>query len=176
MKQKHSLTDRPVHSYWHPITAGTALGIVLLLTFLATGHGLGASGAATNAVALLGLQVSPLSIYANAYLAPMVEQGHLISNWMSWEVVGLALGALISARLGGRFRVQTDGQRSLGTHRRLTGAFVGGLLAGFGARVSAGCTSGLGLSGAATMGVAAFVFLALFFATGLLVSRWIRGV
>lgn len=176
MNESHSSTDGPVQAYWHPIAAGTALGCVLLLTFLATGHGLGASGAATNAVALLGLLVSPQSIQANAYLAPMVEHGRLASNWMSWEVVGLALGALFSARIAGRFRVQVDGQRSLGTRRRLLGAFIGGLLAGFGARVSAGCTSGLGLSGAAAMGVAAFVFLALFFATGLLVSRWVRGV
>jgi uncharacterized membrane protein YedE/YeeE len=50
------------------------------------------------------------------------------------------------------------------------------LLAGFGARVAGGCTSGLGLSGAAALGIAAFVFLALFFATGLIVNRIVRGV
>jgi hypothetical protein len=49
-------------------------------------------------------------------------------------------------------------------------------MAGFGARVAAGCTSGLGLSGAATLGVAAFVFLGLFFATGLIASRLVKGV
>ena len=50
------------------------------------------------------------------------------------------------------------------------------VLAGFGARVAGGCTSGLGLSGAAALGIAAFVFLALFFATGLITSRIVRGV
>jgi hypothetical protein len=34
----------------------------------------------------------------------------------------------------------------------------------------------MGLSGAAALGVSAFVFLALFFATGLLVSRLVKGV
>jgi hypothetical protein len=42
--------------------------------------------------------------------------------------------------------------------------------------VAGGCTSGLGLSGAAALGIAAFVFLALFFATGLIVNRIVRGV
>ena len=88
----------------------------------------------------------------------------------------LALGALASAWVAGRFRFQLDGQLSIGTGRRLMTAFVGGLLAGFGARVAAGCTSGLGLSGAATLGISAFVFLGVFFAVGLGVSRWVRGV
>ena len=69
-----------------------------------------------------------------------------------------------------------DGARSIGTPRRVATALAGGLLAGFGARVAAGCTSGLGLSGAATLGIAAFVFLGLFFAVGLVVSRIVRGV
>jgi uncharacterized membrane protein YedE/YeeE len=88
----------------------------------------------------------------------------------------VALGALAAAFLGGRFRVQFDGARSVGTPRRAATALVGGLLAGFGARVAAGCTSGLGLSGAATLGIAAFVFLGTFFAAGLIVSRLVKGV
>ena len=35
---------------------------------------------------------------------------------------------------------------------------------------------GLGLSGAATLGIAAFVFLATFFASGLIMHRIIKGV
>ena len=49
-------------------------------------------------------------------------------------------------------------------------------IASIGARVAAGCTSGLGLSGAATLGIAAFVFLGTFFITGLIVHRLVRGV
>jgi uncharacterized protein len=88
----------------------------------------------------------------------------------------VALGALVSAFLAGRFRVQFDGSRSVGPGRRLVTALVGGLMAGFGARVAAGCTSGLGLSGAATLAIAAFVFLGAFFAVGLVASRVVRGL
>jgi uncharacterized membrane protein YedE/YeeE len=71
--------------------------------------------------------------------------------------------------------VQLDGQRNIGTPQCVTKALIGGLLAGFGARIADDCTSGMGLSGAATLGVAAFVFLG-FFVTGLIVSRLVKGV
>jgi hypothetical protein len=106
----------------------------------------------------------------------MVEGGNPLSSWISWQVVGVALGALVAAFMAGRFRVQFEGARSIGTPRRLFSTLLGGLLAGFGARVAAGCTSGLGLSGGATLGIAAFVFLGTFFAAGLIVNRLVRGV
>jgi uncharacterized membrane protein YedE/YeeE len=86
------------------------------------------------------------------------------------------LGGFVSALIAGRFRVQLDGQKSIGSSKRLMTALAGGLLAGFGARISAGCTSGLGLSGAATLSIAGFCFLITFFITGLIVSRIVRGV
>jgi hypothetical protein len=158
------------------LAAGIALGLVLLLTFVLTGHGLGATGATTRVTAWLGLEAAPAATQANAYLGPMVKNGNPIPSWISWQVVGVALGALVSAFFAGRFRVQLDGARSVGTSRRMLTALVGGLLAGFGARVSAGCTSGLGLSGAATLGIAAFVFLGAFFVAGLVASRLMKGV
>lgn len=162
--------------FWHPLTAGVALGLVLLGTFVLTGHGLGATGATTRFTAWLGLQLAPAATAANGYLGPMVESGSPLSSWISWQVIGVALGALASALMAGRFRLQFDGLRSIGAGRRVLTALLGGGLAGFGARVAAGCTSGLGLSGAATLAVAAFVFLCTFFAAGMIASRLIRGI
>lgn len=162
--------------FWAPWFAGVALGLVLLLTFVLSGHGLGASGAATHIVAGTGLLLLPEVTKANGYLGPMVAEGSPMGSWITWEVLGVALGALAAAFMAGRFRVQLDGADTVGTPQRLIKALAGGLLAGFGARVSAGCTSGLGLSGAATLGIAAFVFLGVFFAAGLLVSRVVKGV
>ena len=167
---------RPVLPFWSPLWAGIALGLVLLLTFVWTGHGLGATGATTRLTAWLALALAPAVTAANPYLGPLVENGHPLSSWISWQVLGVALGALASAFWAGRLRVQWDGERSIGRGRRILTALVGGALAGFGARVAAGCTSGLGLSGAATLSIAAFVFLAVFFVAGLLVTRLIRGV
>jgi uncharacterized membrane protein YedE/YeeE len=167
---------KTIKPFWSPVWAGVALGFVLLLTFMLTGHGVGATGATTRLTAWLGLQLAPAATASNSYLAPLVQGGHPLSSWITWQVIGVALGALASAFWAGRLRVQWDGERSIGRARRILTALVGGLLAGFGARVAAGCTSGLGLSGAATLSIAAFVFLGVFFIVGLLVSRWIKGV
>jgi len=176
MSTSLSSPGRAVKPFWPPLAAGIALGLVLLLTFVWTGHGLGATGASTRVAAWMGLVVAPAATQANGYLGPMVQGGNPVASWITWQVIGVALGALVAAFMGGRFRVQMDGARSIGTPRRVATALAGGLLAGFGARVAAGCTSGLGLSGAATLGIAAFVFLGLFFAVGLVVSRIVRGV
>ncbi|MEY2781348.1 MAG: hypothetical protein RL307_1052 [Pseudomonadota bacterium] len=162
--------------FWHPLFAGIVLGLVLFLTFLLTGHGLGATGFTTRLVVWLGLGVAPDATMGNEYLGGMAESGNPLSSWITWQVIGVVIGAFLSARLAGRFRIQIDGQRTVGTPKRLFWAAVGGLIAGFGARVSAGCTSGLGLSGAATLSLAGFVFLGTFFVAGLIATRLIKGV
>jgi hypothetical protein len=40
--------------FWGPLRAGLSLGAVLLLTFMLTGHGLGATGFTTRLTAWLG--------------------------------------------------------------------------------------------------------------------------
>lgn len=173
---KMSSTASPVKPFWHPLVAGVALGLVLLLTFVWTGHGLGATGASTRLSAWLGSVFAHDATVGNAYLGPLLAHGNPMPNWITWEVIGVALGALASAMLARRFRIQLDGARSVGSTKRMATALVGGMLSGFGARVAAGCTSGLGLSGAATLSIAAFVFLAVFFVAGLVATKLIRGV
>ena len=65
-------------------------------------------------------------------------------------------------------------KKFLGGAKRPLTALIGGVAAGFGARVAAGCTSGLGLSGAATLSLAGFTFLITFFVTGLVMSRFMK--
>jgi uncharacterized membrane protein YedE/YeeE len=120
------------------------------------------------------MNLAPIATEANEYLGGMVEDGKPLSAWITWQVIGVAIGALVSAWLAGRMRLQLDGKRFLGGAKRPVTALVGGILAGFGARVAAGCTSGMGLSGAATLSLAGFVFLITFFAVGLVASRLMK--
>ena len=153
---------------WNAYMAGGLLGIVLLATFVATGHGLGASGFTTALAAKSAAAVAPAAVAGNKYLGPMVAEGaNPLDSWITWQVIGVAIGAVLSATLNGRFHWRFEGPTRLPTSKRAAFAILGGLAAGFGARISAGCTSGLGLSGAATLAVAGFVFLAGFFAMGL---------
>ena len=160
--------------YMNPLLAGILLGMVLLATFVVTGHGLGATGFTTRLTAWVGMYVAPVATNANDYLGGMVEEGKPLNAWITWQVVGLALGALLSAIFAKRIYIQLDGKKFLGGSKRPFTALFGGILAGFGARVAAGCTSGLGLSGAAVLSLAGFTFLGTFFAVGLLVSRFLK--
>ncbi len=161
--------------YWPAWLAGLALGVVLLLTFILTGHGLGATGFTTRLTAWLGDIAVPQWTLANDYLGPLVEDGAVLSSWISWQVVGVFLGALVSAWLAGRLAWRIEGAASAGRTGRLLKALAGGVLAGIGARIAAGCTSGVGLSGAAVLSVAGFVFLGAFFAAGLIAARLSGG-
>ncbi len=160
--------------YMNPLLAGILLGTVLLATFVVTGHGLGATGFTTRLTAWIGMYIAPVATNANDYLGGMVEEGRPLNAWITWQVIGVALGALLSAFMAKRIHIQLDGKKFLGGAKRPMTALFGGILAGFGARVAAGCTSGLGLSGAAVLSLAGFVFLGTFFATGLLVSRFMK--
>jgi uncharacterized membrane protein YedE/YeeE len=165
----------PEKPYWPAWAAGIALGVVLLLTFVLTGHGLGATGFTTRLSAWLGDEVAPKWTLANDYLGPMVEDGSVLSSWITWQVLGVFLGAFVSALLARRIAWRVEGGSSAGTVGRLLKALGGGIFAGFGARIAAGCTSGVGLSGAAVLSVAGFVFLGAFFAAGLVAARLSGG-
>ncbi|MBT9456426.1 MAG: transporter, partial [Burkholderiaceae bacterium] len=82
--------------FWPNWLAGVALGLVLLLTFVWTGHGLGATGASTRLTAALAHGVAPAATEANGYLGPMVKNGNPLPSWISWQVLGVAIGALLA--------------------------------------------------------------------------------
>ena len=164
-----------VRPFWSPLTAGIALGLVLLATFLLTGHGLGASGFFARLTAWLGGEVARPATQANSYLGPFLKGAvGPLASWISWEILGVMLGALIAALASGRFRARIDGPTKLGSSGRMALALGGGILTGFGARLARGCTSGIGLSGGATLAVAAFLFLIAFFIAGVVASWMVR--
>lgn len=167
--------ELPERPYWPNWVAGLALGVVLLLTFVLTGHGLGATGFTTRLSAWLGDVVLPKWTSGNDYLGPFLEDGPVLASWITWQVLGVFAGGLVSAFLAGRMHWRIEGEASAGRVGRLLKALAGGVLAGFGARIAAGCTSGVGLSGSAVLGVAGFVFLGAFFAAGLIASRLTGG-
>lgn len=167
--------SNPIRPLWPPYVAGVVLGLVLILTYILAGNGVGASGMFARMAAAVGTAVVPETTQGNAYLGPMVADGkNPFAAWIVLEVIGIAVGALLAAVNAGRFRFQLDGTHKLGRNRRIGFALLGGALAGFGSRVAAGCTSGIGLSGTAMLGISGFVFLLTFFLAGLAVSVLMR--
>ena len=169
------MTPRP-RPFWPPLVAGLALGAALLTTFLITGHGLGASGFITRLGVQLSAWLAPDATAANSYFGPFLAAGAPLASWITWEVIGVMIGAYVGSRSAGRSRAQIERGPQVSRSARLAYALGGGVLVGFGARLARGCTSGLGLSGGATLAVAGFVFLAGFFIAGFLVSMFARRV
>ena len=97
--------------YMYPLLAGVLLGMVLLATFVVTGHGLGATGFTTRLTAWVGMHIAPVATNANDYLGGMIEEGKPLNAWITWQVIGVALGALISAFFAHRIQFKMDGEK-----------------------------------------------------------------
>jgi uncharacterized membrane protein YedE/YeeE len=147
--------------------AGIALGVVLLTSFFVAGRGIGASGAFAATAGPVAAVISPGTIESQPALSDRLPVAFAPWNdWIVLELAGVALGALVSARLSGRWRASTN-DRSPG---RLSRAVAGGALMGLGARLAYGCTSGLALSGGALLSTGAWLFIPLAFGTAIMVS------
>ena len=104
-----------------------------------------------------------------------------ILDWQFFFVLGIFLGAALAANLFRDVTVQLvpDSWRSRfgpGMARRAVVAFIGGVVAMYGARLAGGCPSGHGLSGLSQLSVSGFLAAAGFFAGGIIMARLIyRG-
>ena len=151
--------------------AGIALGLVLLASFVLAGRGIGASGAFAAAAGPLADALVPGAIEStNALADRMPVAFEPWNDWIVLELVGVFVGALVSAKLAGRWRSAMN-DRAPG---RLTRAVAGGALMGLGARLAYGCTSGLALSGGALLSTGAWLFIPLAFGTAIAVTLLAR--
>lgn len=160
--------------YADPYVAGCALGIVLLGAFVLTGQGLGASGAFANVATGLVEAIAPTAIAGNTYLTSYAAVGAPWSAWMVIEVIGIVIGAGLSAVLFGRWRIEVNGGVHTGRKTRLITAIIGGVLMGVGAVLARGCTSGQALSGGALLSVGSWTFMMTAFAGGFVLAPLVR--
>jgi len=157
------------NNYWSPITAGIILGIALFISFIVAGQGMGASGAFARATAQIAYTADP-EFAKNAYAAKYLRDGNALINWTVIEVIGIFIGGLISALLARRIKPEITKASGYSSFKRLTFAFLGGILVAVGTRFARGCTSGQALDGAAAMSVGAWIFMLSAFGAGFLVA------
>lgn len=150
----------------NPYVAGCALGLVLLAAFVLTGRGLGASGAFASAAAASVAAVDAAQAQGNAWFATYLADGGFGADWLVVEVLGVLVGAALSAALSGRMRWRIERGPRLRALPRLACAAGGGAAMGIGALLARGCTSGQALSGGALLSVGSFVFMIAAFAAG----------
>jgi len=166
---------RKPDSYWDPYLAGALLGILLALTFILTGHGLGSSGAVNRVLVAIEDQVVPEHVDTTPYLAEMAGgDRNPLDHWIVWQVGGLLAGGLASGWLHGRVRLETRHGAQITPRTRWAMAFVGGIFMGYGARLARGCTSGQALSGGAVLSVGSWAFMLAIFAGGYALAWFVR--
>jgi len=166
---------RPTKPFTNSVIAGVILGLVLFGVYFVTGDGLGASGGANRIAIWLAKIVAPGWVNGTPYL---IKYGGGSKNPLDSFIVmldiGVVLGGFLSAWYFGRFKIETIKGAKITPTARWFIAFLGGTMAGFGARLARGCTSGQGLNGAATLSVGSWAFLLAFFAGGYLLAYFVK--
>jgi uncharacterized protein len=149
---------------WSPYAVGVGIGVLSWFAFLTADHALGITTAFEYTAALSGKAIAPAAAQPDAYLAE--NSPKLDWEWML--VLGVFLGALLSSALSGDRTPEKvpplwRARFGPGVTKRFIGAFVGGAIMMFGARMAQGCTSGHGISGALQLAASSWLFVAVFF-------------
>lgn len=168
-------TPKEPRPYLNPYLAGALLGLVLFLAFYFTGGGLGASGALTHVQTGILDFFAPSHVDRTAYFAELA--GGKKNPWYDTGVfmlVGTALGGVVSALWGPRFRLELRKGPGVSSRTRLITALLGGAVMGYGARMARGCTSGQALSGGAVLSVGSWAFALAIFASAYALAWFVR--
>ncbi|MEQ8250105.1 YeeE/YedE thiosulfate transporter family protein [Oceanibaculum nanhaiense] len=154
---------------WSPYAAGIVIGLLQIPAFLLINTALGASSSFVTVGVSIAEWVDP-AIREIGYAAKHLDGA---KNW--WQValvVGIALGALLSASLSGMRRsgispIWAKATGGISPAGRFAMAFAGGFILLLGARIADGCTSGHGISGTAQLALGSMIAVAAMFAGGI---------
>lgn len=160
--------------YWNPYAVGFLLGLVLLATYVITGRGLGATAAFGAVDAWLVGVVAPQHAGTNPALAKYWNDGAPLMSWTLFLALGALIGAFVSGLQAGRCHWTVERGPRFSDDRRLLFAFVGGVIAAYGAKIAKGCTSGQALSGGAMLNVGSLVFMGCVFASAYALAWFVR--
>lgn len=158
---------------WNPYLIGIGIGILSWIAFGVLDEPLGISTALSSVSSVCALPLMGSEGLAhNAYWA---------KNPLKWNggvlfLIGTFLGSLFSALVSRTFRWEKvpsawSQQFGVSIPKRLTAAFLGGVIIMFGARMAGGCTSGHGISGTLQLALSSWTFFLTMFAFGILTAR-----
>lgn len=159
--------------YLNPYLSGFIFGMVLLVTFVITGRGMGASGAVKSTVVEAVNTVAPSHAEKSVYYSKFIsDDAHPMNTWLVFEVIGILAGAFFSGLIFNRLKFKVEHSPKITSRRRLIFALLGGALFGIGSQLAKGCTSGAALSGMAVLSLGGFITMMAIFGTAF-VFAWI---
>jgi len=169
---------------WSPYAVGIGIGVLSWLAFLISDKHLGCSTAFARTSGMIERLFRGDKVNERPYFQKFAP----IIDWEWMLVLGIVIGAFISAKLSGYFQMrwvpgEITGElnRTIVTvpYARWITAFIGGILMGVGSRWAGGCTSGHGISGTLQLSVSSWLAAICFFiggiATAMLIFRVFIG-
>lgn len=161
--------------YVNPYYAGILLGIVLFVSFLITGSGLGASGGINRLLVVVQDAIAPGHVDNVPYLIDLAGgEKNPLDSWIVFLTLGTVAGGFVSGLLNNRLKLETIKGPRINRGTRWAMAFLGGGLMGYGARLARGCTSGQALSGGAVLSVGSWAFMFAVFAGAYALAYFVR--
>lgn len=169
------MKTKQAYPYWNPYIVGVGIGMLIILSFVVTGRGLGAIGAFNGLMASAIHAIAPdYAMSKAAFSNYLAGVDHPLRDWVVIEIVGVCIGGLISGLVSGRFKFEVLKGPGISNWTRLIVAFSGGMLMAFAAKFTRGCTSGLALSGGSVMSPGAWLFMISVFIGGYSVAFLMR--
>ena len=166
---------RLARPYLNPYTAGILLGLVLFAAFFITGNGLGASGGMNRLLVVFEDALFPAHVDRTPYLITMAGGNrNPLESWVVFISIGTIIGGFLSGWRNGRVKLETIKGPNISVRTRWIGAFAGGALMGFGARMARGCTSGQALSGGSVLSAGSWMFMIAVFAGAYMLAYFVR--
>lgn len=169
-----NLYQKIFREYWNPYIAISLAGLFSAIYFGTTGTVWAVTGEFTrlggHILQLLGVDVSQW-----AYFKLIGMQGTPIRRTDGWIIIGMLVGALIMILLSNSFKIRVPGQK-----RRLVQGFIGGIIAGFGARLALGCNLAAFFTGVPQFSFHAWIFMVMtaigtYFGVKVVNTKWWLG-
>jgi uncharacterized membrane protein YedE/YeeE len=160
----------------NPYLAGSLSGLLLVVTVYVTGNFFGASTSYVRNAAMLKAEVAPIVEHNSPIAVEYYDIYIPIIDWQWMFVTGVIIGGFLTAMAFREFKLQALPRRwrdrfGSSISKRAIIAFIGGVIAMFGARMAGGCPSGHGLSGLSQLSLSGFVALCCFFVGGVVTAH-----
>jgi hypothetical protein len=163
---------RSLRINWTPYLVGIGIGVLSWIVFAVANNPIGITTALSQlsgglAAPILGADV----VSHNSYWA----KNPLNLDYGMLFLAGTLLGGFLSAVISGQWKLETvpsvwAARFGNSVTKRYIAAFVGGVIAMYGARLANGCTSGNGISGGLQLALSGWLFLVVMFPTGILTA------
>jgi len=176
--------DNPLKTKrWSPYWVGTGIGVLSWATFALMEKALGVSTTLVRAAGALEKVAMETHVYSNDYFVKYLGSQSASKPVIEWQfalVLMLPVGAWLAAWLSKDRFSETIPKLwawRFGPSKstRYWGAFLGGVIVLFGARLAGGCTSGHGISGGLQLAVSSWIFFLSMFASGVATAFLLYG-